>query len=431
MIVSLRLRLWLLLLLPGAGLLGGCARPVLYGQAPKYDAAHATDSGPLRLYFDRDGSLYPAAASGVDISEADLGQRGGRLVDYFTSPLPGNEARRQADQNRLWRYYDPAANPDTLALADTTRFRLWRNVQARVRGRAIENLNAELNRRRPTLLVVLVHGFSPRPVPTYTWYDSVTADVRRYLPAERIQFLEVYWDANQTRSPLPLALWRTAQRNAYGTGLALRQVLAGLDSTYLPPVRLLAHSSGAAVVATALWNAPPVQVGQPLAEVLPRWNPPLGAAQRPPGGPTPRLPQLRVALLAPAVPGTQFRAFAGPATWPASRPTRLVLGQNRHDRPAGKTFLVGSAWPWGGNTRLAVQPADYFAQVRPVVDDKTGGAARSYLLDFTGHGMPYAAHGVPGFRRNTEAYQGLLKLWLGEALPVPAWWLVAPRASGQ
>ena len=405
----------LLVLLVGAGLLSGCARPVLYGQAPKYDAAHATDSGPLRLYFDRDGSLYPAAASGVDISEADLGQRGGRLVDYFTSPLPGNEARRQADQNRLWRYYDPAANPDTLALADSTRFRLWRNLQGRVRGRAIENLNAELNRRRPTLLVVLVHGFSPRPVPTYAWYDSVTADVRHYLPAERIQFLEVYWDANQTRSPLPLVLWRTAQRNAYGTGLALRQLLAGLDSTYLPPVRLLAHSSGAAVVATALWDAPPVQLGEGETAALPRWR---MAGARP--GVAPHLPQLRVALLAPAVPGTQLRALVGQPV--ADRAERLLVGQNHHDRPAGKTFLISSRWPWFGNTSLAVQPAEYFAEVKPAAP----GTTKSFLLDFTGHGMPYAGHGMPDFRRNEAAYQGLLKLWLGKELPVPAWWLVRP-----
>ena len=402
----------LLGLLLGAGLLTNCARPVLYGQAPRYDVAHATDSGPLRLYFDRDGSLYPAAGAGTDISEADLAWREGRLVDYFTSPRPGNEARRQADQNRLWRYYDPATAPDTLALADSTRYRLWRSLQGRIRGRAVENLNAELNRRRPTLLVLLLHGFSPRPVPTYAWYDSVAADVRRYLPAERIQFLELYWDGSQTRSPLPLRLWHTAQANAYGTGLALREVLAGLDTTYLPPTRLLAHSSGAAVAATALWDAPPVAVGEGRTAALPRWR---LAAQT---GAAPRLPHLRVALLAPAVPGALLRPLVSQPA--AGRAERLLIGQNRHDRPAGKTFLIGSRWAGFGNTSLAVRPAEYFTHVRPAV----GPPTQPYLLDFTGHGMPYAGHGVLDFRRNEAAYQGLLKLWLGEALPVPAWWLV-------
>lgn len=437
-LIFLAVRRWSLLLAGVAwALCTGCTRTIIYSRAAAGDAELAAVDGPLRLYFDRDGSLYPAAAAGVRIDPADLAARNGYLFEYFTSNQHGTLVQRQAQQHRLWQYYDPAADPDTLNLSQPDREQRWRSLQQVMRRHAAAALTAELARRKPTLLVVLIHGFNTHAASTRTWYDTVTADVRRHQPAERIQFVEVYWDGGKSSSPLPLLLWKYAQYNMYGVGLALRQVLAGTAEADLPPTRIFTHSTGGPLLCVALWNsatalgsaaAAPI-TESPMPGVPTFWGQSYRWLQHQPAFRTPRLPQLRVAMLAPAMPGAHFHEFLrrtpAEAADSTGRCERILFGQNRHDIATGKSILVSSRWSWIGATSLGVRPDEYFAFVRPEVDGKPYVRTKTYLLDFTGHGTPYHAHGVLEFRKNHAAYQGLLNAWLGAGPPPAAPWLVS------
>lgn len=412
------------LLVAGALLMSGCTRSILYGTVSEADAGQPSATGPLRLYFDRDGSLYPDAAAGIKIVEEDLGRRHGFLFEYFTSNTSPNYATRRAQQNTLWQYYAPNTAPGTLDLADSTRKRVWRNLQQVMRRRAAEALTQQLKTRKPDVLVVLIHGFNTNPGNTREWYDSVATDVRRYYTGKRVQFLEVYWDGGTSWSPLPLKLWGYAQRNMYGVGLGLRQVLAGVEPGTFPATRILTHSTGGPLLCVALWNstsALPPDKGPEFWGQQYRW------LQRQPAFATPILPQLRIAMLAPAMPGAHFHEFRkrnpGSPGDSTGRCERIIFGQNRHDIATGKTILVSSKWSWIGATSLGVRQDEYCNFVRPEVDGKPYVTTRSFLLDFTGRGMGYHAHGVLEFRKNTGAYRDLFDLWLGTTLPTasPPW----------
>lgn len=422
---------WLVWLLGSSLLLSGCSltRPVTYGALAARDAADTRSTyDPVRLYFDRQGSLYPPAAAGLPVQDAPLRYRNGYLLDYYTYtgrvPFAG-----QADQ---WRRLQLRYGLDTGWVPGQDKAALyarWRVLQQRMRAEAVQQLEGRLRATRPVALVVLVHGFNTDVA--RTWYREVAERVRReYYPGQPVEFLEIYWDGGKTISPLPLTLWKYAQFTMYPTGLALRQVLGGLPPSLLPPVRIMTHSTGGPLTCVALWNSEAALSGGDSLDV---WGQNYRRLLRQPAFRTPRLPQLRVAMVAPAMPAAHFANFLdrNPCGTDADGGMdRLLIAQNRHDIATGKTFLVSSRWSWVGATSLGVRPDEYWCGVVPQVSGRPGVKTQTFLLDFTG-GVPYHAHGVLDFMKHTAAFQDLLDLWLrpgSPTAPPPAW---RPTALGR
>ena len=107
------------------------------------------------------------------------------------------------------------------------------------------------------------------------------------------------------------------------------------------PARVITHSRGATVITAALWNVEPVldtdfnreyRIAQTLV-------------------PTPKLPRVRLGLLAPSIGGIEFRNNdSGSPTLPING---IVLGINRDDYALGKGPVPAS---WFGDTSLGCEP---------------------------------------------------------------------------
>ena len=386
-------------------LANGCGRPVFYGLSAQRDAALISPE-PISLYFDRQGSLYPAVQDGLVVNNSVLEGTGGFLLDYYTHNVAPGSAREGTWKQLLNAY----ALPMTPINSDNSRYSAWRALQQQMRQRFIKQLNAHLLANKPDALVVLVHGYN-NDVSAASWYAGIERSIRRRSPNQRIQFLEVRWDGGT--SATALGIWGYAQESMYPVGLALRQVLAGIASSDLP-VRIMAHSTGCPLTSIALWNSTAALSGNGVSF----WGEDYQAVCQQPAFATPQLRHLRVALLAPAMPSTHFNNFYDrtPADADSSgHCERIVFGYNTHDQATGKWILPAS---WAGDTRLGVHPEDYGPHVVSRVHSRA--ATRVYQVDFTA-GMKRAgtrgAHSVADLMQDYPAFDLLLDTWLTDAVP--------------
>lgn len=394
-----------LLLIALLNLLPSCGHPVLYGLPAQRDAA-AISTEPICLYFDREGSLYPAVQDKLVVDNTVLEDKNGYLFDYYTLNVRPGSARDVTWQQLSAAYgIAPALIPD-----DATRKVAWRALQQQMRQRFVTQFNAHLKATRPDMLVVLVHGYN-NDVSAAAWYSAIERTVRRRTPDKRIQFVEIRWDGGA--STTALGIWGYAQASMYPVGLALRQLLAGIDQHDLP-VRIMSHSTGCPLTCIALWNSTDALSGNGVD----MWGESYEDVCKQSAFSTPQLTHLRVALLAPAMPYSHFNNFfdrnpANPTG--TSQYERIVFGYNTHDQATGKWILPAG---FMGNTRLGVHPEDYCPNVVGKVQSRPGTTA--YQVDFTA-GMKRAgtrgAHGVAALMQDYPAFDTLLDTWLTDAIP--------------
>lgn len=398
-----------LLLVALLALLTSCGHAVLYGLPAKRDAAFIS-TAPIRLYLDRQGSLYPAAQDKLAVDNDQLKEFDGVLFDYYTLDTTPGSARDSVWKQLLACYQLPSA---AITGSDNDQLRnvVWRTLQQKMRRRFIDQFNAHLAKAKPEMVVVLVHGYN-NDVSAVAWYTTVERTIRQRLPDTRIQFVEIRWDGGA--SATALGIWGYAQHTMYPVGLALRQLLAGIDQPELP-VRIMAHSTGCPLTCIALWNSTGALSGDGKLDI---WGEDYQTVFKQATFATPTLTHLRVALLAPAMPYSHFNNFFDrtPAdTTAPSRYERIVFGYNTHDQATGKWILPASV---GGNTRLGVHPQDYCDYVLPEVQKR--GNTRVYQVDFTA-GMKQAgtrgAHGVADLMQDRPAFEALLDAWLTDAVP--------------
>jgi hypothetical protein len=188
--------------------------------------------------------------------------------------------------------------------------------------------------------------------------------------------------------------------------MELRRILTALPHDR--PVRILTHSLGAHVATAALWNVSSKlsdsvldhNAGGP-PDAAPEWvryfDGFSSAAYR-----TPTHPDLRLAMIVPAMPGLTFggernldyydRNYEGrppvtpgyqaPQGGPPSTYDRIVVGQNSSDEIIEKYFLKPA---WYGSTTLGGQYSEFRDSVAPIVNGRPemngGRPIVAYRLD--------------------------------------------------
>lgn len=383
----------LLLILPLVALVGcRTAGPAFFGLDPAGvdpRAARAGDPDVVAVYYDRYGDLYPSHEVAVNRTEFYLRRRGRtdrelRVASVFE--------KDRTDGTPTWaRLLSEAGVADTERSAPFQP--VWAEVQSGLRERYAARINGLTLRtdgsRRP--LVVLVHGFNNVAAEARQWYDEARRMSRGHAPDA--VFLEVYWDGRV--SPAPIRAWRQAQYNFPLVGLSFRGILNRVDPAI--PVRVITHSSGGPLMASALGDA---------SAALPRTDATyvdyrrrvasLDGPDRPPD-----MRNLRVAMIAPAMPGLTFANYASPR----NVPDRLILGLNSRDIVTTKAFANCAV---NGSSCLNARPRTYCTEVAPVF--ARIGAPAPLVFDFSRSSgaterrsfVWYEAHGMVHYLRRDD-----------------------------
>lgn len=202
---------------------------------------------------------------------------------------------------------------------------------------------------RARTLVILIHGCNN----TYGEARRSYELARMLLPVKDVVVLEVYWDGGAGD---PVALWAHARATSKWAGLGLRRVLNRLDPA--TEVRVLTHSRGAAVIASALWDLP-LREGAKEDERFRAAQ----AVEAPPD-----LLRTRLAMIVPAMGEEDLEGC------PRDGLDGLIVGVNEDDPAVGKGPLPAS---WFGSTRLGAERAPFYTHAGPA-------ARRASLVDLGG-----------------------------------------------
>lgn len=337
----------------------------------------------VRVYLDRDGNLYPDA--GESLSAPGLRSSRSRLPAYYrTQPAAWSELRTRLGM---------APVPFTDEAWDESQSLLLRRVAGRIVGR--------VSRQGRSPVVVLVHGFNvDNANPSY---DQAMTTIAQSGATVRPLYLHVHWDGDYARNVAGTRdAWNRANRNAPLVGLALRRILAAIPSSV--PVRVITHSLGGSVVASALWTRSEyVQRREPeYATYLSR----SAEARR---YTMPTHPDLRVGMVVPAMGGRAFATLTGSVR---SGVELMMIGQNDQDVVVTKGWISPRLF---GSTALAVKVAEYCDHVFPVYSNDDDRATQ--LVDFDIPGVSDYAHGFDVYLRRSKPMELFLDTLLrrGEA----------------
>ena len=326
--------------------------------APKCEDGTQVDytAAAVRVYFDRDGDLYPFPAVPVLLRDT-----------LFRKPwIP---LRAAFDSSKHWA-------PEWHALADSLRIHIrsplaWRHIQDSLRARTAKRIHAATlgsADRRP--LIVLVHGFNVADAECT--YQAVRARIDSL--GYRGSVLQMNWDGLSASGP-PV-IWSEAQFNFPLVGMGLRLLLnelAAIDSTI--PLRFLTHSSGGPVVAHALWDASAAEGRTRHGNVWPAYVHLQRMRRDGTLPPPPGFSDVRVGMIVPAMPASIFDNYA----LGQKGPERILIGFNPNDFAVGKTVLVPCSWY--GNTCLPVRASYACSVVARFAND---GAPEVLVFDFSG-----------------------------------------------
>jgi hypothetical protein len=311
----------------------------------------------VRIYYDRDGDLYPQPLLGVPVPNSELdGRHQLKLQNHF-------ELHRLNRQPSVWdAVIDslrlPAAAPDSV---------LWTAIQDSLTARAVAAVRrATEEGERKRTLVVLIHGFNNVPESAESGYEAARRhlDTAGYAPPSRTAYLEVYWDG--LRNAVGLPIWSRAQFNFPLVGVSFRRVVNGVPADV--PVRVITHSSGGPLISNTLWDASATLQTNHDTNTWPRYEHWYRGAAPATGGhwAIPSHPNLRVGMIVPAMPGETFLNFRAVAGGPA----RIVIGANPNDMAIRKLGLptAGKLQPscqQGGSTCLPARRNQYCKVAKP------------------------------------------------------------------
>ncbi len=269
-----------------------------------------------RVYLDADGSVAPdprVHAVGDDLYR----ESGSRLTEYF---------------RRLGKTYRSA------------------DVAADFGRRIREGCGTS------GTLVILIRGINNTYDETRRNYKAARLQLRDLSGRDDLRFLELYWDG---RTGNALGLWPFARESSKWAGLGLRPLLRELGGDL--DVRVLTHSRGASVIASALWNLPLRESAE--AE--------LRFERRQREEPTPDARRYRLAMIVPAMGGEDF------GSCPRNGLDRVIVGVNPDDDAVGKGPLPASCL---GSTTLGCDPEDFRRHVDPRLNEAD---RRAFLVDFS------------------------------------------------
>jgi hypothetical protein len=248
-------------------------------------------------------------------------------------------------------------------------------------------------------VVFLIHGF--RVPDAESDFALMGQRIREQFPRAPMLLVHVHWDGMYSRV-LSRGIddtWNGANHNAPLVGLQLRRIFDGLKDDL--PVRVITHSLGGGVLASALW---------PRADIRETRGRYADFSKRSGGASPFRFPpnaDFRVGMIVPAIRGEAFGVVPQ-----GGRPTGnyplVVVGQNRWDMVvAGNNLVLGQ-------TTLAVDARSYCNHVHRVyADDARATAVR---FDFSRWGRGTTSHSIKDYFR-PERIRGFLQLLFGPSVP--------------
>lgn len=299
------------------------------------DAHSANTERTERIYLDRYGDLYPGAdvpvlyANFFDPWNKETTTSGdayaGSLDFYFTGRYTAKGGEKKVDGKST-----RTARVDALRTAydlpgDMADSVVFDRTQDLIRSGTVDRLRSGLDRSANKELVVLVHGFNDaNPSGDFVRLRAV---VDAFRGQHKPVYLEVYWDGLTANQGAPQAsrIWGRAQRNSAYVGLSLRRILRMLPSD--TRIRFVTHSLGASVATVALFNC---ECKWPkCGKEMPDYLSTLGVLH------APEQADIRVGMIAPAIPGVATFSDFNQRGWPMDVPTnnisRVVVGYNWND----------------------------------------------------------------------------------------------------
>ena len=315
--------------------------------------AHIND-GVIRIFFDRNGFIYPDAVPDATITDTALMKCDSRLASFYQSYPAVYDKICNANG------VTPISELDSLnARVDPLQKRLINGYISRINTTAVQKT-----------IVFLIHGCNEHPVLSPDHYnaakgyqltrDSLTAQ----FPAKHLLFVEIYWDGLSiengshflpTLSLNTLKIWKNAQVGASYAGLELRRILSGLQND---TIHVITHGDGAGLITNALFNV--LKSGSKQNSNPDRWEYEINNCLNSRAYKTPAQ-QFYIGMLAPAIPGINVfkeyhrRTVGGKDTDVPLNNYHFILGFNKFDRVTSKFRLAAKCF---GSTTLACKSAE-------------------------------------------------------------------------
>lgn len=322
------------------------------------------ETGVIKLYYDREGYLYPPEAHVTPHYFFLLHQRGA-IKNQDNPEFATIEYALRKNDSLNNAYIRQRYN---VAEADTSE-RFFIRLQNVLRANAVNRVNEMLKKRATNELVILIHGFNDPDPDAY--YFSLRRNINAYLQHPPV-YIEVYWDGltalgSGTAAPF---IWQRARLNSAKVGLGLRSLLDGVDKNVR--LTLLTHSLGASVATHALFN-PDVWPQQFQEKLEKNYQ----SAEIP----TPAHASILLGMLAPAISGTDiFDDIQNTVPERAKlNLKRVVIGYNQYDYAVTKGGLFPKMF---GNTALGANASGEVIKTERIIHERMPGAQCS-AIDFS------------------------------------------------
>ena len=308
------------------------------------------ENGVVKLYFDRDGNLYP---SEVHVTPYYF------YLDNLKIKRKQKTGEYATIESALTKYDSLSklyvSQRYQLPLQDS--IKLFTRLQEILRKAAVGKMEQRMIDNNNRQLIILIHGFND-PTPD-AFYYALRKEILDYLKVKPT-FVEVYWDGLNALGDYILmpSIWNYSQQNAAKVGLGLRNVLKDVDSS--TTIYLLTHSLGSSVATNVLFNQQkwPTDFQEILksdyhsGEIKTLWQ-----------------KEIRLGMIAPAISGVEtFKDIDN--TVPSGKLPQLskvVIGFNHYDYAVTK----GGLFPhWFGSTALGADANKEVGKTFTVLNNK-------------------------------------------------------------
>lgn len=203
---------------------------------------HGTDEA-VRIFFDRNGFIYPDFPTNIKVTDADIKKRDSRLACYYQSnPLiyksicDAYKIKTDIDLKKLNASNDP--------------------LQQELISRQAAKIN---NISDAKTLVFIIHGYNKHPLKpldrsAFRQFKINRDSIQGHFRSKEFQFVEIYWDglsqSNGSKFFLSRAfnsfkIWDNAQASALYASVELRRILSSINND---SIFVITHSHGAALI---------------------------------------------------------------------------------------------------------------------------------------------------------------------------------------
>lgn len=296
----------------------------------------ANSDNTIRIYLDREGYFYPDKLVFIPqkdffdpyqngkVKKDDINKASLRY--YFT----GNRIRENNLPVYDNRINDLAKKYDLKI--ENSKLQAFYKIQEKIIGRLGDSINKKTLKLSSKTLVILIHGFND-PNPTGDYNRTKNYIKKKYN--SNFEYLEVYWDGLSANNGDPKLerIWAKAQSNTQDVAAGLRMLLAHLDKNI--KLRIITHSSGGIVATSLLFNTKS------------KWKKPesfIRYWEIIHSKPAPEQKDIRLAMLAPALPGVNTfidfseRHWTTPLTEENNNINKIIVGYNCNDYAVSKRF---------------------------------------------------------------------------------------------